>query len=124
MSIVCIGRGNTTLGMARIDAAGNVVSKQEATCEPDPEGGSVAVWTMDPETKEVTKGAQVYGDWDAAGYLDRVLELLGPTRALNVPNPKEIIARMCEKGVDLCDYCEKIPCRGCIVEEIKEELGF
>lgn len=126
MNIVCIGLGNATLGHKQYGPDGKVVSETPAKWEPDPEGGCVAVWTMDAETKEITGPADVFGDWDAAGYLGRVLERIKPGRKINVPDLKKIFKSADDDGIDLCDYCKDGPCwccDDCIVRQWKEGGG-
>lgn len=77
MSLLMIGRGDCHLGMTKTDANGNVVEQSSAKWEPNDEGGCVAVCSVDPDKLEPTEAAEVFGDWDAAHYLKRVLEKLG-----------------------------------------------
>ena len=56
-----------------------------------PTGGSVAIWPMDPEKMEPSGPAEVYGDWDAAAYLRRVVELIHPNRQINIPDLEAMI---------------------------------
>lgn len=87
----------------------------------DPDGGSVAIWPMDPEKMEPSGPAEVYGDWDAAAYLCRVVELIHPNRQINIPNLEAMIRAAAKDGVDICTYCPDYNCRGCIVNEWKED---
>ena len=84
-------------------------------------GGSVAIWPMDPEKMEPSGQAEVYGDWDAAAYLCRVVELIHPNRQINIPNLEAMIRAAAKDGVDICTYCPDYNCRGCIVNEWKED---
>ena len=65
--------------------------------------------------------AEVYGDWDAAAYLRRVVELIHPNRQINIPNLEAMIRAAAKDGVDICTYCPDYNCRGCIVNEWKED---
>ena len=87
----------------------------------DPDGGSVAIWPMDPEKMEPSGPAEVYGDWDAAAYLRRVVELIHPNRQINIPDLEAMIRAAAKDGVDICTYCPDYNCRGCIVNEWKED---
>ena len=92
-----------------------------AMVDADPDGGSVAIWPMDPEKMEPSGPAEVYGDWDAAAYLRRVVELIHPNRQINIPNLEAMIRDAAKDGVDICTYCPDYNCRGCIVNEWKED---
>ncbi len=90
----------------------------------DETGGSIAIGEMDPDTKEIKEeSVSIFGDWDAAGYLAEVLDLLKPRRQVNVPDFKAIIQEAIRiDNIDLCDYCRIPNCRDCIVKEWKEEV--
>jgi len=123
MAIIMIGLGETRLGTIRRDKDGNEV-KTPARWTPDPKGGSVCVCLLNPETMEPEGDAEIYGDWDAAAYLKRVLELLKPTRRSNLPDIKSMIQAAYRDGFDICDYCceqGKWYCQDCIVQEWKDE---
>lgn len=123
MSLLIIGRGECTLGHTERDAAGNIVQKSAAKWEPDPEGASVAICRADPDTMEPVGAAEVFGDWDAAAYLSRVLALLGPGRPINIPDMDAIIKGAIQEGFNPCDYCHRAElCRDCIVTEWKGEI--
>lgn len=124
MSLFIIGRGKFSLGCTERDAAGNIVQKSAAKWEPSPGGGSVAICKVDPDTMKPAAAAEVFGDWDAAGYLSRVLALLGPGRPTNIPDMAIIIRGAIREGFDPCDHCCGIGlCRDCIMTEWKEEGG-
>lgn len=59
--------------------------------------------------------------WDAAAYLCRVVELIHPNRQINIPNLEAMIRAAAKDGVDICTYCPDYNCRGCIVNEWKED---
>lgn len=127
MSLLMIGRGDCHLGRTKTDVNGNVVEQSSAKWEPNDEGGCVAVCSVDPDKLEPTEAAEVFGDWDAAHYLKRVLEKLGPGRPANVPDFKAILERAMCDGVNedfFCEYCQRYgyDCRDCIVTEWMEEI--
>ena len=127
MGAIFIGRGDCRLGMRRTDAEGNVVEQTGAKWEPNAEGGCVAICDMDTDKMEPTGTAEVFGDWDAAHFLARVLEKLGPGRPMNVPDFRGILKRAARDGADedfFCEYCEQYgySCRDCIVTAWKEAL--
>lgn len=73
MSIICIAKGTATIGMTTRGADGKIISQTPARWEHDPDGGCVALWTMNPETEEQEAPARIYGDWQASEYLGDVL---------------------------------------------------
>lgn len=128
MSALFIGRGECRPGTVKKDAAGNVIEQTGAKWEPNAEGGCVAICDMDPDKMEPTGAAEIFGDWDAAHFLARVLEKLGPGRPVNVPDFRAILKAAMDDGADedfFCDYCQRYggyDCRDCIVTEWKEEI--
>lgn len=128
MSAIFIGRGDCRLGRTRKDAAGNVVERTGAKWEPDAEGGCVAICDLDPETMEPVSASEVYGDCQAAHYLARILEKLGPGRPVNFPDFRTILKRAVLNGADddfFCEYCGLYggyDCRDCIVTEWMENM--
>ena len=124
MGIISIGVGTCTLGRRQLDKDGNVVKETPASWEADPEGGSVAIVPLNPETMEQDGPVEIVGDWQAGDYLARVVELIHPNRQINVPDLEAMIRRAALDGLDLCDYCEDCyMCRDCIVKEWKEDPG-
>lgn len=85
-------------------------------------GGSVAIWPLNPETMEQDGPAEVFGDWQAAEYLARVLEMIHPSRQINVPDLGAMIRQATKDGFNICDYCLDCNCRDCIVNEWKGDL--
>ena len=75
MGVIGIGVGTAKMGRICRDKDGNITEQSTARWDVDPDGGSVAIWPMDPEKMEPSGPAEVYGDWDAAAYLRRVVEL-------------------------------------------------
>ena len=125
MSMIFLAKGTCTMGRTQTDKDGNVVSSTPAQFTADDTGGSVVVGVLDPETMKPTELVDaVYGDWDAAGYLEEALKLLKPRRRLNIPDLKAIVqVAYLEDGNDLlCDYCKGMNCHNCIIKDWKEEL--
>lgn len=124
MGVIAIGVGTCTLGRRKVDKDGNVVSETPAQWEADQAGGSVAIVPLNPDTMEQDGAAEIYGDWQAASYLARVLELIHPNRQINVPDLAAMVRAAAEDGLDLCEYCQApYMCRDCIVKEWKEDPG-
>lgn len=84
-------------------------------------GGSVIVGKLDSETREQVGEADIFGDFNAIGYLTKILEFLQPKRTVNIPNFKEMFSSAFNDNVDMCDYCEGLHYDNCIVSEWKEE---
>lgn len=119
MAIICIGVGDAHMGRRSLDRDGNVISATPARWEPNPEGGAVAMWPVNPETMKPDGAAELFGDWDAAHYLARVLELIHPNRQINVPDLATMIRVAHKTGFDICEYCQDCNCNECIVNEWK-----
>lgn len=66
MGVIGIGVGTAKMGRICRDKDGNITEQSTARWDVDPDGGSVAIWPMDPEKMEPSGPAEVYGDWDAA----------------------------------------------------------
>ena len=127
MGAIFIGRGDCRLGRTRKDAAGNVVEQTGAKWEPNAEGGCIVICDMDPEKMETTGAAEVFGDWDAAHFLARVLEKLGPGRPANIPDFRAILAGYVDDTGErdiFCEYCDRrgCACQDCIVTEWMEDM--
>ena len=121
MNVIILATGHAHLGMTERDKDGNITKSTAAHFEFAPDGPCVAVGEMDPVTMVVKDGASVYGDWDAAGYLKEVMEKLQPRRPTNIPDFKALILAAQKDGTDICDYCQGVNCRDCIVNEWKVE---
>ncbi len=126
-NVLLVARGDCRLGRTRTDEAGNVVEQTGAKLEPNAEGGCVAICELDAEKMEPVGAAEVYGDWDAAHFLARVPDKLGPGRPANIPNFREILKKAMADGEGkdfFCDYCERYgySCRDCIVTEWLEDM--
>ena len=127
MRAIFIGRGDCHLGIIKKDAAGNVVEQTGARWEPNAEGGCIAICDMDPDKMETTGAAEVFGEWDAAHFLARVLEKLGTGRHANIPDFRAILKTAMDNGQGknyFCDFCERFgySCRDCIVAEWMEDM--
>lgn len=125
MSAVFLVTGTCTLGRTIRDKDGNIAEHTPAQFTADDVGGSVAVGLLNPETMQpVELVTGIFGDWNAAAYLEEALKLLNPKRKVNIPDFKYIIQSLIRhEGVDICDNChDYYKCADCIVKEWKEEL--
>lgn len=123
--MIFLAKGTCKLGMTHKDKDGNVTQSTSAQFIFDGTGGSIAVGEMNPETKTIdTDSVSIFGDWDAAGYLEEALKLLNPKRKVNIPDFKYIIQSIIRSDhIDICDNChDYYKCRDCIVRDWKEEL--
>lgn len=122
-SMLFIGKGTYSIGATTTDANGNVIKSVPPHWEPSDEGGSIVVGKMYARSKRQIGSAEVYGDWDAAGYLEEILRLLSPARPINIPDFRAISNNAQKDGQDwyLCEYCTKTNCRDCIVRRWREE---
>ena len=124
MGVIAIGVGTCTLGRRQVDRGGNVVSETKAKWEADPAGQCVAIVPLNPDTMEPDGPAEIFGDWQAAQYLDRVVELIHPNRQINVPDLAAMVRAADKDGLDICEYCQELGmCQECIVKEWKEDPG-
>lgn len=119
MGVIGIGVGAATMGRREIGTDGQVIRETPAKWEVNPAGGCVAIWPMNPETMKPDGAAEIFGDWDAAHYLARVVQLIHPNRQINVPDLEAVIRVAAKDGFDICDYCPDCNCRDCIVNEWK-----
>lgn len=125
MSKIFLATGNATMGNTTRDKDGNVIESTPAKFEFADDGPCVAVGLLDPETSMPQGVDGLFGDWDAAGYLVKALELLNPRRQINIPDFKAIIKAAIETdNIDFCDYCPRMgyDCRDCAVTEWKGEI--
>lgn len=122
MSMIFLATGNCTLGIARTDKDGNITESEPAKFEFADDGSCVAIGYLNPETREPQEELDgLFGNWDACGYLARALELLKPSRPVNIPDLASITKVAMNNGVDLCDYCQSFNCPECVVAEWKED---
>lgn len=119
MGLIGIGVGTAHMGSMKTGPHGEVLSVTPTRWETDPAGGCVAIWPLNPETMEPDGPAEIFGDWDAAGYLARALELLKPTRQINVPDLEAMIRAAHKDGFDVCNYCPDFRYNDCIVNRWK-----
>lgn len=120
--MIFIAKGNAFLGQTKTDKDGNVVERTPPRFDEAEDGGCVAVGIINPDTNQQEGSADIFGDWQAAEYLQRVLELLNPRRKTNIPNLREIIHDAYnDGGVDICEYCGSTNCSNCIIDEWKNE---
>jgi hypothetical protein len=73
----------------------------------------------EPGNDGAGRPALIFGDWDAANYLAKVVELIRPNRQINIPDLEALIRAAYKDGFDLCQYCPDCNCRDCIVNEWK-----
>lgn len=119
-----VTKGNAYFGEKKVDADGNIIKETPAHFDTDENGCCVAIGQFDEDTTELKINVQgLYGDWDAAGYLGAILEMLKPQRQVNLPDFKAIFKTALENGENLCKYCQKGfgGCRDCIVNQWTEE---
>lgn len=118
--MIFLQRGHFFLGRTTRDRNGEIVEQHPQHFDPDPEGPCVVVGILNDETMEQEGSAELYGDYDAAGYLGKVLALMGHTRESTLPDFESIIRKMqeCKRNEDCClmSYCERPSCRGCVVK--------
>lgn len=125
MNVIYLAKGTCHLGRITKDKDGNVKESVPAHFQIDASGGSVAIGLMDAESMVPESAIEgVFGDWDAAGYLSMVLQMLQPNRPINIPDIKGIVQRAyLEDGNTLvCDYCPSFNCFNCIIKEWMDEV--
>ena len=123
MGMIFLGTGHCHMGRTDRDKDGNITKETPAHFEFADGGPCVAIGTVDPEAQDVHDIftiTDIFGDWDAAGYLTRAMEQLKPARPVNIPDFAAIIQAAIKDGVNICDYCQGINCRDCAVTEWKE----
>ena len=126
--MIFLAKGRCWLGQCTKDRDGNVVTETKARFEADPEGGCIAVGTLDDESMEQIGDAEIFGDYDHWGFLNRALQLLTPTRPGNMPDFREIFENMYKEnpseGCAFRPYCDRILCADCVcwnwIESIEE----
>lgn len=127
MSALFIATATVKMGQTTTDKDGNVIKSTPPSCEFDPAGGSVIVGKLKitDDTMEPDGPVDVFGDWDAAGYLAHVLAELKPTRKVNIPDFREIVKGMVgdqfDKDCPFGEHCNAVLCRDCIVTQWIEE---
>lgn len=129
MSALFMAVGICRMGQTTRDGEGNIIKQTPPSFEPDPKGGSVIIGRIKFNDDGIERDgpADVFGDWDAAGYLAQVMEILQPSRRPNIPDFKSIIKSMVKEDFDAdCpfpEHCNSANCRDCIVTQWIEELG-
>jgi hypothetical protein len=121
MSALFLATGNCYLGRKTTDENGNVIKETPPRFEYADNGSCIVISELDPKTMDPIGAGEVYGDFNASAYLERVLEILEPVRGSDIPNFKEIILSALENQVDICEYCKNMDCKNCIVNDWKGE---
>lgn len=114
MSTIYLSVGNVTIGTTKTDKDGKVISKTKPQFEEDPDGACIVVGKakfgkIDPCGQDILvpdKNVDVYGNWQAAEYLKCAVELLQPSRPINIPNFRAIVREAVRQGVDICECCD------------------
>lgn len=125
MNAIFLAKGTAMMGMTTRDAHGNV-THTPPQFKTDEHGGCIAIGELDMDTGKIMEPIEsIYGDYDAAGYLAKILELLKPDRPINIPDIKGIVLALGRDNVDFCDYCEDAgyKCRDCIISQWRDEDG-
>lgn len=125
MNAIFLAKGTAMMGMTTRDAQGNVIHTPPHF-KTGEHGGCIAIGELDMETGMIMEPIEsIYGDYDAAGYLAKILELLKPDRPINIPDIKGIVLALGRDNVDFCDYCEDsgYKCRDCIIPQWRDEDG-
>lgn len=77
--MIFIEKGNFYLGYRTIDDNGNLI-QYRPKFKPNNNGNCVVVGMLDPKTKEQVGEPDVFTDFNAKGYLTKILELLSPEK--------------------------------------------
>ena len=129
MSALFIATATVRLGQTTTDKDGNVIKHTKPSCEFDPAGGSVIVGKLKitDDSMEPDGPVDVFGDWDAAAYLRRALEIIEPKRRHNIPDfegiIKDVVAQSIDKDCPFIERCKTMYCRDCIVNEWTKEAA-
>lgn len=121
--MIFIAKGTATMGITKRDRDGNIVEHTPAKFTVDDKGGSVAIGKLDPDDTLVKEPiTSMYGDWDASGYLSEILDLLQPTRSINLPPLREIVKSAAQYGeCPFLEHCPSAYCVNCCVREWIDE---
>ena len=124
MSLIFLATGRATMGINKRDKDGNIIEKVPARFEFENGGPCVAVGELDPETMQVKGDVDLFGDWQAAEYLEEAMKKLKPRRPVNIPDFKALIQEAYTAAGEhtVCFMCPAINCRECIVNEWLEEV--
>ena len=129
MSALFIATATVRLGQTTTDKDGNVIKHTKPSCEFVPAGGSVIVGKLKitDDSMEPDGPVDVFGDWDAAAYLRRALEIIEPKRRHNIPDfegiIKDMVAQSFDKDCPFIERCKTMYCRDCIVNEWTKEAA-
>lgn len=127
MNALFMAVGTCKIGHTTRDADGNIIEHTDASFTPDDDGGSVVIGRIKftDDAMEQDGPAEIFGNWDAAGYLAHAMEILSPNRTPNIPDFKAIVKHMLKNqfGMDcpFREYCNSCNCSDCIVSEWVEE---
>lgn len=121
MSMIFLATGNCYLGRKDIDKYGKIIKEIPPRFENDDNGSCVVIGKLNPDTMEQIGVADIFGDFNASGYLNKALKLLNPQRDIDIPNFKAIVCSMLHDNIDICDNCFEMNCKNCIVSEWKRE---
>lgn len=123
MSAIFLAKGNAYLGQNKTDKDGNITESKPAHFETSDDGPCIALGKIDLDTMEVKGIECVYGDFQASGYLQGVLDLLQPKRKTDIPDFKGMLREARGDGFDICNYCKMdgYQCRDCIVTRWNSE---
>lgn len=86
--MIFIEKGDFYLGHSTKDGNGNIIQQNGPEFEPDDNGSSVIVGKLDSETRKQVGKPDVFTDFNAKGYLTKILELLSAKKILIFPNLK------------------------------------
>ena len=123
MSAIFLAKGNAYFGSNKTDENGNVIESKPAHFETSDDGACIALGKIDLDTMEIKGVESVYGDFQASGDLQGVLDNLQPKRKTDIPDIKGMLRAASGDGFDICDYCKEggYNCRDCIISSWKEE---
>ncbi len=121
MSMIFLTTGNCYLGRRDRDENGKIIKEIPPHFEYDDNGSCVVIGKLNPDTMEQICDADVFGDFNASGYLKKALKLLNPQRDIDIPNFKAIVRSLLHDNIDICDNCFEMNCKNCIVSEWKQE---
>jgi len=121
--MIFLATGNCYLGRTDRDKNGKIIKEIPPHFEFDDNGSSVIIGKLNPDTMEQIGDADIFGDFNVAGYLKKALKLLNPQRDIDIPNFKKIIRSLSYDYIDICDNCFEMHCDNCIVSECKREEG-
>ena len=62
----------------------------------------MVIGKLNPDTMEQIGDADVFGDFNASGYLNKALKLLNPQRDIDIPNFKAIVCSLLHDNIKSC----------------------